>query len=79
MVSRKAPLPDMAGFLGTARPSEPKPVASPSGDLLLFDVDQFTVKPARQQLDLFDTAETLTAKDAAKILQTRGGILPNRR
>lgn len=53
MVSRrKTPMPDMVAFLGTAKPSEPKPIVK-NGDLLLFDVDQFTVKPERQQLDLF--------------------------
>ena len=52
MVSRKAPRPDMADFLGTTKAREPKPVIE-NGDLLLFDVDQFAIKPERQQLDLF--------------------------
>ena len=52
MVTRKA-MPDMATFLGGSNPRQPKPVAKPNGDLLLFDVDQFTVQPERQQLDLF--------------------------
>lgn len=52
MVTRKAPMPDMAAFLGGSKPRQPKPVVK-NGDLLLFDVDQFAVKPDREQLDLF--------------------------